>query len=131
MYYLCCTQALKMKYFLRYTSDANLDLARKTSLHQADEETEGAEYFDDIEGYGVLLDGICAYEIEAEDEEEALEEAVELVLYNRANYSPNAAEFEDRKAYLFEGEVCGDCWDGVLIDPVRIISNISELADNE
>lgn len=124
-----------MAYFLRYTRTPNEDLERGTSLHLVDETfadtTEGAEYINEEIGYAVVLDGLCAHSVDADNEEDAIDEAISTVLWARKNAgaSGNYPEGDGYAAYLFEGaELNDDCEDGVLFAPIKVITNISEKA---
>jgi hypothetical protein len=116
-----------MAFFLRYTDKLEIDLDRKTSVHLCD----GPEFADDfIEeiGHVQILNGLCGYPIHVEDEEDAIDESIESVQYRRNYYDPNASESGGRIAYLFEGTYSGDCIDGDLFIPTRVIKNITEIA---
>lgn len=124
-----------MTYFLRYTKTPDADLERGTSLHLVDDcfadSTEGAEYINDEIGYAVVLNGLCAHSVDANNEEDAIDEAISTVLWARKNAgaSGNYPEGNGYAAYLFEGVECNeDCEDGVLFHPKKIIANISEIA---
>jgi len=117
-----------MAFFLRYTDKAEIDLARKTSVHLCDSENQADEFISGV-GHVQFLNGLCGFEIESENEEDAIEEAVEYVLYHRQNFHANSSGEEfGRHAFLFEGKISGDCIDGVLFMPKRIVKNITEIA---
>lgn len=125
-----------MNYFLRYTATPKEDLERGTSLHLCDgaDQDENASFINDEIGWAVVLDGLCAHTVDGDNEEDAIEDAIDTVLWARKNsgMSGNFPEHDEYAAYLFEGEYSDeDCPDGVMFHPKRIITNISILADNE
>lgn len=126
-----------MAYFLRFTATPNEDMERGSSLHiigdaSFAEGVEDAEYINEAIGWAVVLNGLCAHSLDAETEEEAIEEAVNSVLWARENSgaSGNYPEGDGYAAYLFSGIEGGDCEDGTLFTPKSLIVNISLLADN-
>jgi hypothetical protein len=117
-----------MAFFLRYTDKLELDLERKTSVHLCDG-AEGADEFVEGLGYVQILNGLCGFAIEADNEEEAIEEAIEAVKYNRKRLNANASGEEyGRHAFLFEGNYTGDCVDGDLFSPSRVVKNITKIS---
>lgn len=81
-----------MKYFLRYSDNPEIDLERNASLHLSDLDASnidaesaansfGCDVEDLIEVDGLWcqkLEGLCAFELEAETLEEAIKEAEEF-----------------------------------------------------
>lgn len=128
-----------MKYFIRYTGNANQDFERKCSYHNSDykvgdvsgwnEDDERseveilAEIWDCeseevviIEGYySQELDGLCAFELDAETEWEAIEEAKEHN-YNEVYNTNDFTSF-----VVFSGILLGDCPEGCISLPIKTI----------
>ena len=125
------------EYFLRYTNNPKKDFKRGTSLHLIDDaesaaSIENAKHIKGI-GWAVILNGLCAHTIEAKNESDAIEESIELVKWARKHKgtSGNYPEGDGYAAWLFKGKFNGDCEDGILFKPEKIIANISELANNK
>jgi hypothetical protein len=116
-----------MAFFLRYTDKVEVDMGRQTSVHLCDG-PENAEFIDGL-GHVQILNGLCGFPLDAEDEEDAIYEAIESVVYRRKRFDANSSGEENgRHAFLFEGDYSGDCIDGDLFIPSRIVKNISEIA---
>lgn len=117
-----------MAFFLRYTATPKKDMKRGTSLHVG----EGEKYVKQFGCKCTVLDGLCAHEVDGEDLEDAIQDAISTVLWARKNSgaSGNYPEGDGFAAYLFEGEVSEDdrCDDGILFHATRLVANISELA---
>jgi len=128
-----------MKYFIRYTENANQDFERKCSYHNSDykvgdvakwnEEDERSEVEILAEKWGCEVDevvvlngyysqelsGLCAFELDAETEEEAIEEAQEHnfnAVYNTEDFTTYA---------VFAGRFIADCPEGCVFIPTKII----------
>lgn len=130
-----------MKYFIRYTENAKEDFERKTSYHNSDykigdvakwndEDERGeveilAEAWDcEIDEvvclggfYSQELSGLCAFELDAETEEEAIEEAKE----HNFNSVYNTADFPSYA--VFSGKFVEDCPEGCVMLPTKIVKN--------
>jgi len=129
-----------MAFFLRFTNNPILDLQRGSSyhfssfskgFHSSDEEKEikyVAEMFgcdsDDIEyidnKYVQALGGLCGFELDSEDLEDAIDEAKKI---NVGSYS-----FEAMKdiAYIFEGQYYDSCPEGAVFNRGKLIQKIKE-----
>lgn len=126
-----------MTYFLRYTEKAEQDLERNESYHNSDykvcsldwledgqtEKEFVAEVFgcdvDEIEvaedGYYVqVLNGLCGFELESENLEEAIEEAE----YFKFNSVYNSVDMPNWAIY--EGSYNDDCPEGCLFNAQKI-----------
>jgi hypothetical protein len=116
-----------MKYYLRFTNDAKADLERGTSVNASDlnvneiNKEDAAAMFgcdensiEEVEGcWYQILDGICGYELEADNLEDAIEEV------NERNFQFN---FVGRPV-IFKGEYAIDgqyVADGDLFTPESI-----------
>lgn len=91
-----------MAYFLRYTENPEIDLKYNTSYHQNDCNED------------VKLDGLCAFELEAETLEEAIEEAKD----HEFSYVYSFDTMGDI-AHIFEGEFVDYEEEGVLINATK------------
>lgn len=123
-----------MTFFLRYTATPEKDIERGTSLNLCDhaDESEDAVFIKELNSWAVILDGLCAHSVDAGNESDAIEETIESVLWARkhSGASGNYPEGDGYAAWLFEGEESdGDCDDGVLFIPKRLVANISDLAE--
>lgn len=129
----------KMDYFIRYTQNAKLDIERKYSCHHSDckvgdvakwdgEDNRGEEeilaeaWNCEIEDvviinnyYSQKLSGLCAFELSAHTEEEAIEEAT------KHNYNSvyNTKDFPSFS--VFAGEYINECPEGCVFMPIKII----------
>jgi hypothetical protein len=132
-----------MAYFLRYTATPEQDVERGTSLHltgilvgqpstwnDEDERSEEeilAEAYDlnaddiivaEINGqpmYAQELSGLCAFELEAETLEDAIEEAKSF-RYNDVYNSESMGDL----VVVFAGEHEGDCPEGCVFTPSSV-----------
>ena len=127
-----------ISYFLRYTRSPKKDLIKNISYHYSDykkgtldwlEEGESEKEFvaerfgcdvEDIkvdeDGYYVQkLEGLCGFELEAEDLEEAIEEAEEFY-FNSVYNSKDMTEWA-----IYEGKYLGDCIEGEAFDAYDIV----------
>jgi hypothetical protein len=94
-----------MTYFLRFTDTANEDLERGTSIHASDYDNNH------------ILDGLCGYMLEADNEEDAIEE-IENGIWQFSFVG---------KAVLYTGKVAQDdnlVPDGDLFIPFEIICEV-------
>ena len=115
-----------MAFFLRYTDKVQIDMERQTSVHLCDSPEQADEFVEGV-GHVQILNGLCGFPIEADNEEDAIEEAIETVLYKRKRFDANSSGDEfGRHAFLFEGKYSGDCIDGDLFVPARIVKNITK-----
>lgn len=128
-----------MKYFIRYTENANQDFERKCSYHNSDYKVGDVAKWNDedertekeilsktwnceieevvvIDGYySQELSGLCAFELDAETEEEAIEEAKE----HNFNAVYNTDDFPSYT--VFAGRFIDDCPEGCVFIPTKII----------
>lgn len=117
-----------MAFFLRYTDHLELDMNRKTSVHVCDSAEEANDFIEGL-GHVQILNGLCGFPISADNEGEAIDEAIDAVNYKRQRFDANSSGEEfGRHAYLFEGAYTGDCIDGDLFRPIRVVKNITEIA---
>jgi hypothetical protein len=126
-----------MTYFLRYTENAESDLNRNASYHNSDykagtidwlengqtEKEFVASVFDceveEIEvaedGYYVqVLNGLCGFELESENLEDAIEEAKSF-RYNSVYNSVDMTSWA-----IYEGKYNDDCPEGCLFNATKI-----------
>lgn len=129
-----------MKYFLRYTENANEDLERNESYHASGlnekdcsiddvaamfdcdvdeiELLDNGKYNNDVENgdmcFFQVLDGLCGFELEAESLEEAIEEAEEFY-YNSVYNSESMTNWA-----IFEGYLVNDCPEGICFNAYKI-----------
>ena len=123
-----------MNFYIRYSEEIEKDLERGCSFHYtgldksfSEEDIESAtglafeelEYSEEAGQYVQPLAGLCAFELEAETVEEAIEEAKEFH-FNEV-YNSNSMSF----FHVLEGEYADDCPEGVCI------TNASVLYSNE
>lgn len=107
-----------MKYFLRYTATPNADIERGesyhvTGLYDKEEfaqvaEQEGYEWNEFFGAYVEVLNGLCAFELDAEDLEEAIEEAE---TFKKADYKTTP----ESSYIICTGVIVGDCPEGEVI----------------
>lgn len=119
-------------YFIRFTNRPTLDLERKTSIHESDilmSEMSKKEFIElykldkeeneiiTIDNYYCeLLNGLCGFECESEELQEALKELQEVQEDGIEIYD-SSFEF-----HLFEGELSDEILpDGVLFIPSKLI----------
>lgn len=129
----------KMDYFIRYTQNAKLDIERKYSYHHSDYKVGDVAKWDDederqeeeilsevwnceIEDvviinnyYSQKLSGLCAFELSAHTEEEAIEEATKHY-YNSVYNTKDFPSFS-----VFAGEYINECPEGCLFMAIKII----------
>jgi hypothetical protein len=76
------------------------------------------EYIEDMKCYAQSLGGLCAFELESDNLEDAIEEAKEI---NVGSYS-----FESMKdiAYIFEGQYHDSCPEGAVFNRGKLIQKI-------
>lgn len=104
-----------MKYFIRFTDTPKFDLERGVSYHLSDVEADGYEYNEHFGCYAQDLGGLCAYELEAETEEEAIEEASS---FKQDIFDAN----DDLDSFVvLTGEYLDDCPEGVVIKAKDIV----------
>lgn len=119
-----------MKFYLRYSEEIERDLERGYSFHYtgmdksfSEEDIESAtgisfadlEYNEEAGQYVQPLAGLCAFELDAETVEEAIEEAKEFH-FNEV-YNSNAMNFY----HIIAGEYADDCPEGVCITNVSVV----------
>lgn len=104
-----------MAYFIRFTDTPKADLERGTSYHLAEVEADGYEWNDHFNCYAQDLGGLCAYELEAETEEDAIEEAE---TFQQDIFD---AQSELDSYCVIEGKYLEDCPEGVVIKAAKII----------
>jgi hypothetical protein len=112
-----------MAYFIRWTETPEADLARGTSLHMTglDEKYMAAELLGCEEDELKLVDnqwcqvlpGLCGYECESDEVEEAIQEL--------GNAIKNGIDYFEKTFTLFEGEWMGGCPEGCIFRAARII----------
>lgn len=111
-----------MAFFLRYTEQAQKDLKRGTSVHPSDItdkktaiEVLGGDIAK-VNGFWCqVIDGLCGFELDAEDLEEAIEEA--------QDHRCGAYDFRSmgKMAVIFEGEITSaDVPEGCAFNPSKI-----------
>jgi hypothetical protein len=103
-----------MTLFLRYTETPAADLERNCSYHLADAQEPGTEWNEYFNGYAQELEGLCAFEIEADDMEGAIEKAQEF-RYNGTYHSQNGDSW-----CLLTGRLLVVGEEGVIIDAKEI-----------
>jgi len=130
-----------MTYFLRFTQTANEDLERNASYHASGipEEEMSIEdmasmfdceeediilldygiYFRNIENgnmcYFQRLNGLCGFELESENLEDAIKEA-ENFYFNSVYNTADMIDFS-----IFEGVYTDDCPEGIVFDAENIL----------
>lgn len=103
-----------MAYFIRYTETPQEDLERGCSYHLADVPAEGYEWNDYFRCYAQELEGLCAFELDAETEEEAIEEAEE--------FGFGAIFSSEMDSYcVLQGQFIDTCPEGCVIRANKII----------
>ena len=99
--------------YLRYTDTPKKDLERGVSFHHGE-----GEYNEEF-GYEVTeLNGLCAFELESREIEEAIEEAKEF--YFSGSYNTD----EDSSYVIMKGDFSGHCEEGVLIKNAEILYTV-------
>ena len=105
-----------MAFFLRYTETPAADLERGVSYHLADVETLGYEWKDHFNAYAQELPGICAFKLNAETIEDAIQEAAGFK-FNSNFFSPGGFD----SYCIMTGKYIDDCPEGVIILPGKIV----------
>lgn len=108
-------KATTMRYYIRYTETPNADLERGVSYHLAEVEAEGYEWNDYFNSYAQQLSGLCAFELEAETLEEAIEEAAAFKVNSNFN-SQNGDSY-----CILSGVHVDDCPEGVVVRSDKIV----------
>lgn len=103
-----------MAYFLRYTETPNADMERGVSYHLSSVEREGCEWNEYFKRYAEELPGLCAFPLEAETLEEAIEEAESREFDSIFNRN------EDSWC-IIEGKYIGDCPEGDVIRAHKLL----------
>lgn len=130
-----------MAYFLRFTETAKADLDRNSSFHASGISEnditieDAASMFDCDEDeiilldYGIYsnnkengdlcyfqkLDGLCGFELEVDNLEDAIEEAEDFN-FNSVYNTSNMVNFS-----IFEGDYAGDCPEGAVFNAENIL----------
>lgn len=122
-----------MALYLRFSTSIQEDIERGTSVHctsldrshiateQEVEECFNIENVIYVENHEILgtqyvqvLDGLCAFELDADNLEDAIEEAKTL---ERDGYSSESCP----DWHILEADYCGDCPEGDLIDNITLL----------
>lgn len=119
-----------MKLYLRYSNDIKADIERGASYHytgldkdlSAEEVAEACnidideiEYNEEARQWVQVLPGLCAFELESDNLEDAIEEASDF----RANDVYNSASMQNW--HIVEGRYVGDCPEGDCIEIINIL----------
>lgn len=119
-----------MKLYLRYSEDIHKDIEKGHSFHYIGldkdytvEEVASAcnidesdiEYNEEAKQYVQVLSGLCAFEMESDNLEDAIEEAKEFT-YNSVYNSQDMPFW-----HILSGDYCGDCPEGECIDNVELL----------
>lgn len=105
-----------MSYFIRYTETPKADVERGHSFHRADFEMPGCEWCEEMQEWVQELDGLCVFELGATNKDEAIEEAKKF--NGGGDYSSERGSIS---WCVIEGNITGDCPEGVLIRPKAIV----------
>ena len=123
-----------MKYFLRYSKNIALDIENWVSYHytgmdksfSVEEIENGAglsiddlEWNEEADMYVQPLAGLCVFELEADNLEDAIEEA-KTFSFNSVYNSKSMGDI----AHLLTGEWVEDCPEGVLIENAKLAFSI-------
>lgn len=119
-----------MKLYLRYSENISKDLKNGHSFHYTGldkdytiqqvaeycniDESE-IDYNEEARQYVQVLPGLCAFELESDNLEDAIEEAKNF-RYNSA-YNSEDMNFW----HILSGEYCGDCPEGDCIDDAELL----------
>lgn len=103
-----------MQYYIRYTEHAEEDVAHGHSYHLADGPGPGLKYNRFLKAYAERLPGLCAYALEADNVQDAIEEAA------THSYYPVFSAESDSYCVL-QGEYVGDCPEGDIMRPLQIL----------
>ncbi|MGL5981369.1 MAG: hypothetical protein ACRCZY_10965 [Phocaeicola sp.] len=120
-----------MALYLRYTENIQADIERGTSLHLSDfnlkdfataeefassidVDADEVAYIEDFRRWAQVLNGLCAFCLEAETLEEAIEEAER---FRRDDYYTD----EDSTYAIVDAKYVGDCPEGDLIDNIEVL----------
>lgn len=119
-----------MALYLRYTENIEKDVERGVSYHYtgldkdmtAEEVAEACnieideiEYNEDARQWVQVLSGLCAFQLEADNLEDAVEEAEEFEynsVYNTRDMGPYA---------IVEGDYAGECPEGDCISVTKVL----------
>ena len=131
--YICIVNLIRqrdMRFYIRYSEEIEKDVERGYSFHYtgmdksfSEEDIESAtglafdelEYNEEAKQYVQPLAGLCAFELEAETVEEAIEEAKEF-RFNEVYNSESMNFF-----HILTGDYADDCPEGVCITNVSVV----------
>jgi len=104
-----------MKFYIRFTDTPSADLVRKVSYHLSDVEAEGYVWNEYFNAYAFELPGLCAYELDVENVEEAIEKA--------GSFQQDIfdAQSELDSYCVLAGTYVTDCPEGDVINPTEIL----------
>lgn len=102
-----------MTYYLRFTDTPHKDIKRGHSYHLSSEKASGFRFNKYFNCYAQKLSGLCAYEIEADD----LQEAIEIAEAFRCTVFSG-----ERDSFcIMSGIYLDDCPEGAIIKPLTIL----------
>lgn len=104
-----------MAYYIRFTDTPKADLERGVSYHLSDVPAPECEWSDHFKCYAQPLSGLCAYELESETEEDAIEEAASF----KRDVFDSASDLDSY--CVIKGVYVDDCPEGVVITAQRIV----------